>query len=99
MRRARSSAAPSPAARDLVSLADADFILEPDLYLGARGLPACDLRQQVGKVFFNASAARPIERAWIITETEPVRQSKRPYAFHPPANPTHSSALFIALTA
>ena len=50
-------AAPGPAAGDLVLLTDAGFVLEPDLYLGARGLPARDLRQQVGEVFLNASAA------------------------------------------
>jgi len=50
-------ATPSPAARDLVLLADAGLVLEPDLYLGARGLSALDLCQQVGEVFLNASAA------------------------------------------
>ena len=50
-------AALGPAAGDLVLLADASLVLEPDLYLGARGLPARDLRQQVGEVFLNASAA------------------------------------------
>jgi hypothetical protein len=38
-------------------LADAGLVLEPDLYLGAGGLPALDLRQQVEEVFLNASAA------------------------------------------
>src|SRR3989337_1682052 len=50
-------AALGPAARDLVLLADASLVLEPDLYLGARRLAARDLRQQVGEVFLNASAA------------------------------------------
>ena len=36
MRRAGPGAAPGPAARDLVLLADAGLVLEPDLYLGAR---------------------------------------------------------------
>jgi hypothetical protein len=49
--RVGTSATPSPAARDLVFLADAGLVLEPDLYLGARSLPALDLCQQVGEVF------------------------------------------------
>ena len=50
-------AALGPAARDLVLLADASLVLEPDLYFGARRLAARDLRQQVGEVFLKASAA------------------------------------------
>ena len=41
---------------DLVLLADASLVLEPDLYLGACRLAARDLRQQVGEVFLKASA-------------------------------------------
>ena len=48
---------PGPTARDLVLLADPGFILEPDLYLCARGLAARDLRHEAGEVFLNASAA------------------------------------------
>jgi hypothetical protein len=50
-------AALGPAARDLVLLADASLVLEPDFYLGACRLAARDLRQQVGEVFLKASAA------------------------------------------
>ena len=50
-------AALGPAARDLVLLADASLVLEPDLYLGTCRLAARELRQQVGEVFLKASAA------------------------------------------
>jgi hypothetical protein len=44
VRRAGAGATPSPAARDLVFLADAGLVLEPDHYLGAGGLPALEYR-------------------------------------------------------
>ena len=45
------AAAYGPAAGDLVFLADAGFVLEPDLYPFACRLLVGDLRQEVGEVF------------------------------------------------
>jgi len=57
VRRDRAGSAPRPTARDLVLLAYAGFVLEPDLDLGAR-FETCpngfDFRREV---FLNAAAA------------------------------------------
>ena len=51
-------AASCPAARDLVLLAEASFVAEPDLYLGGvDALLASDVCQRLGKVFLNVSMA------------------------------------------
>lgn len=57
VRRRRPGATARPAAGDLVLLADAGLVLPPDLYGLAGSLLRCDLRQQGGEVFLNASAA------------------------------------------
>ena len=58
MRRTGPAAAPGPATGDLVLLADAGFIGEPDFYVGACDvLCRGDFLQAGGKVFLNASTA------------------------------------------
>ena len=47
----RARAAPGPAPGYLVLLTDAGFVLEPDLYAGARALVARDLLHEDGEVF------------------------------------------------
>jgi len=50
-------AASGPSPRDLVLLADAGFILEPDLYPCTRGLAVRDVRHEGRELFLNASMA------------------------------------------
>ena len=51
-------AASCPAASDLVLLAEAGFVAEPDFYLGGiDALLASDVSQRLGEVFLNASMA------------------------------------------
>ena len=51
-------AASCPAARDLVLLAEASFVAEPDFYLGGiDALLASDVCQRLGEVFLKASRA------------------------------------------
>ena len=58
MRSARAGAALGPPARDLVLLADARLVLEPNLYcLDVDRLFARDLVQARGKVFLKSSIA------------------------------------------
>ena len=57
VRRAGTGAAPRPAPSDQVLLADAGFVLEPDLDPLAAGVPLADLRHRGGEVFLNASMA------------------------------------------
>ena len=57
VRRPGAGAAPCPAAGDLVLLADASFVLEPDLYGLAPSALGADLRQEGGEVFLKASMA------------------------------------------
>jgi hypothetical protein len=56
-RRARPGAAPGPPAGDLVLLADARLVLEPNLYALALRLLGGDLRPLGGEVFLNAAIA------------------------------------------
>jgi hypothetical protein len=56
--RAGPGATPRPAAGDAVLLADASFVLEPDLYrVEADALIARDARQRGREVFLNAAMA------------------------------------------
>jgi hypothetical protein len=57
VRCAGSCAAPGPAARDQVLLADPSLVLEPDLDALATGVAPSDLRHCRGEVFLNASMA------------------------------------------
>lgn len=57
VRRRRARAAWSPAAGDLVLLADPGFVLPPELYLHARCKPAPDFRDRGGEVFLKAASA------------------------------------------
>jgi hypothetical protein len=59
MRRHGAAAAPCPAPGDLVLLADAGFILEPQLYRLARSGALGDLVQAGKEVFLNAATASP----------------------------------------
>jgi len=53
-------AASCPAASDLVLLAEAGFVAEPDFYLGdIDALLASDICQRLGELFLNASMAPP----------------------------------------
>ena len=55
---------PGPSPSDLVLLADAGLVAEPDLYVGRAGAElARDRRQARGEVFLNASIA-PSAWAW-----------------------------------
>lgn len=56
-RRDRPRAAPGPTPGDLVLLADAGLVGEPDLYALARRLAGRDLRQTVGEGFLKTAAA------------------------------------------
>ena len=53
----RPRAAPGPTPGDLVLLADAGLVGEPDLYALARRLAGRDLRQAGGEVFLKTAAA------------------------------------------
>jgi len=55
--RARPSAASRPAARELVLLPDARFVLPPDLYRGAGADCRADRRQRVREGFLKSSSA------------------------------------------
>jgi len=55
----RSAAAPRPAPGDLVLLADAGLILEPDFDRLARRRPAGDLVQAGTEIFLKAATASP----------------------------------------
>ena len=57
VRRPGTGAAPRPAAGDQVLLADAGFVLEPDLDPLAARVPLADFRHRGGEVFLNASIA------------------------------------------
>ena len=57
MRRRRACAARSPAAGDLVLLADPGLVLPPEFYLDARRKPAPDFRDRGGEVFLKAVSA------------------------------------------
>ena len=57
--RRRPGAAPRPAPGDLVLLADAGLVLEPDLYRLARCRALDDLVQAGEEVFLNAATASP----------------------------------------
>ena len=57
VRRARPCSLPCPAARDLVLLADPDFVLKPDFQRHAGALRRADLRHFGGEVFLKASTA------------------------------------------
>jgi len=59
VRRRGPGAASRPAPGDLVLLADAGFILEPDLYRLAGCLLLGDLCQALGEIFLNAATASP----------------------------------------
>ena len=59
VRRRGPAAASRPAPCDLVLLADAGFILEPDFYRLAGGLLLGDLCQALGEVFLKAATASP----------------------------------------
>ena len=57
VRRPGPRAAPGPAPRDQVLLADTRLVLEPDLDPLASGVALPDLRHRRGEVFLNASMA------------------------------------------
>ena len=57
VRRAGTGAAPRPAPGDQVLLADAGFVLEPDLDPLGPGVPLADFSHRGGEVFLNASMA------------------------------------------
>ena len=57
VRRPRPTAAPGPAPRDLVLLADAGFVLPPDFYLGVCRQPGSDRLQFGGEAFLKSSTA------------------------------------------
>jgi hypothetical protein len=59
MRRCRPGAAPRPAPGNLVLLADARLVLEPDLYRLAWGRTPGDLVQAGEEIFLNAVTASP----------------------------------------
>ena len=57
VRRRRPGAARSPAAGDLVLLADPGFVLPPELYLDAWRKPVPDIRDCGGEIFLKAASA------------------------------------------
>lgn len=57
VRRARAGAAPGPASRDFVLLADAGFVLQPDFYFRVCRQLGPDRRQFVGEAFLKSSRA------------------------------------------
>src|SRR3954451_12347448 len=75
MRRCRPGAAPRPAPGNLVLLADARLVLEPDLYRLAWGRTPGDFVQAGEEVFLNSVTASP-SWAWLRGRADNLRKPR-----------------------